>query len=239
MISVIPAIDILDGKCVRLTKGDFSTGRIYHDDPLELARQFEDAGFKRLHVVDLDGTQQKEIVNWKILEKIALHTSFIIDYGGGIRTDKDVDIAFSSGASLITAGSITIKNRELAISWLDRFGADKIILGSDVRKGEIAIEGWREASDYGIMKFLEDYQNLGFRITICTNVERDGCINGPDFTLYREIRDANPDLYIIASGGIGKIEDVYKLNEFGINAVIIGKAIYEKKIRLRELRSFL
>jgi phosphoribosylformimino-5-aminoimidazole carboxamide ribotide isomerase len=239
MITIIPAIDIIDGKCVRLSRGEFDSQKIYDQNPLEVARRFEDAGITRLHLVDLDGARTKKVVNWKVLEKIAAGTGLTIDFGGGIRSDDDLQIAFESGAAMITAGSIAVKKPETVRNWLQRFGEEKIILGTDVKDRRIAIHGWQEASDLELMSFLENYIQQGVRQTICTDVSKDGMLTGPAFELYREIKDAFPQLKVVASGGVSRIGDVEQLNDEGIDAVIIGKAIYEGHIQLQELKGFL
>ncbi len=239
MITIIPAIDIIDGKCVRLSKGDYDTKKIYNNDPLDVAKRFEDAGIKRLHMVDLDGAREKRLINYRILEKIADKTRLDIDFGGGIQSDEDLYIAFSSGAKQITAGSIAVKNRELSLSWLQKYGQERIILGADAKDGKVAVSGWQENSDYDLIPFLKDYWKLGFKYTISTNVDKDGMLVGPDFDMYRQIKEQLPNIYLIASGGISKVSDIEKLSEMKIDAVIVGKAIYENKIKLEELKPFL
>lgn len=238
MIRIIPAIDVIDGNCVRLSEGDFDTKRIYYKDPLDIARKFEDSGLKYLHLVDLDGARQKKIVNFKVLEKIAGKTSLVIDFGGGIQSNKDISIAFESGAKAITAGSIMIKNESLALEWLSGYGAEKIILGADVKDGTVAISGWQEKSTLELVPFLNKQVANGFLTTICTDVSKDGLLAGPAFSLYEEIKQELPDLFLIASGGVSKISDIEKLQKLGIDAVIIGKAIYEGKVTLKDLESF-
>lgn len=239
MITIIPAIDVIEGKCVRLTKGDYNTKKIYNDDPLEVAQMFEKAGIKRLHMVDLDGANQKHIVNGATLDRIARGTSLQIDFGGGLRSDEDMQVAFSYGAHQITAGSIAVKNRNLVIGWLEKYGGDKVILGADVNHEKIAVSGWQEQTEIDVMNFLTEYIGLGVKTIICTDIAKDGMLNGPSFDLYKRIQDKFPELEIIASGGISKIEDVMKLNEMDISGVIIGKAIYENKINLEELKPYL
>ena len=239
MITIIPAIDIIEGKCVRLSKGDYDTKKIYNNDPLDVAKRFEDNGIKRLHMVDLDGARLKRLVNYRILEKVAEKTSLSIDFGGGIQSNEDLHIAFSSGAKQVTAGSIAVKNRELALSWLHTYGRERIILGADAKEGKVAVSGWQENSDYDLIPFLKDYWKAGFKYTISTNVDKDGMLNGPDFDLYRKIKDQLPELYLIASGGISAIGDIEKLDDMNIDAVIVGKAIYENRIKLEELKPFL
>lgn len=239
MIRIIPAIDIIDGNCVRLSEGDFDTKKVYYKDPLDVAKMFEDNGVKFLHMVDLDGARRKKIINYKVLERVAGGTSLTIDFGGGVQSDQDINIAFNSGAYAITAGSIMIKNEELALKWLDQFGPEKIILGADVKDGAIAISGWQEKSNLELLPFLEKQQKRGFKSTICTDVSKDGLLTGPAFDLYKEIKEQLPDLFLIASGGVSKMADIEQLSEMQIDAVIVGKAIYEGKITLKDLEPFL
>ncbi len=239
MITIIPAIDVIDGKCVRLTKGDYDTKKIYNDDPLEVAKMFEQAGIKRLHMVDLDGAKQKHIVNRATLDRVARGTNLQIDFGGGLKSDEDLQAAFSCGAHQITAGSIAVKNKDQVNNWLEKFGGDKIILGADVNNEKIAVSGWQEKTDIDLMNFLAEYIHHGIKTIICTDIAKDGMLTGPSFDLYKKIQDKFPDLEIIASGGISRIDDVIKLNEMEIGGVIIGKAIYENKIHLKELKPYL
>jgi len=239
MITIIPAIDIIAGRCVRLSRGDYKTQKVYNENPLEVARQFADAGITRLHLVDLDGARLKQVVNWKVLESIAGGTELQVDFGGGIRTDEDVRIAFESGARQITAGSIAVIDRAKVLDWLKVFGGDKIILGADVKERKLAIHGWQESAQLDLLPFLEDYQKQGIRQTICTDIARDGMLSNPAFELYREIKQQFPKLTLIASGGISRIDDIYQLQDDGIDGVIIGKALYEGRIRLPELKGFL
>lgn len=239
MITIIPAIDIIEGKCVRLSRGEFDTQKVYDRNPLDVAKRFEDFGVRRLHLVDLDGARARRIVNWKILEAIAAETELVIDFGGGVQTDEDLRIAFESGAAMITAGSIAVKEPERVQDWLKRYGAAQIILGADVKQGRIAVHGWQEESDRDLFRFLEDYLGMGISQTICTDVERDGMLAGPAFELYGEIKNAFPGLQLIASGGIGAIDDIIRLTSDGIDGVIIGKAIYEGRIQLAQLKEFL
>jgi len=239
MITIIPAIDIIDGKCVRLSRGDFDSQKIYNENPLEVARQFAGTGITRLHLVDLDGARQKRVVNWKVLESIAAGTPLQIDFGGGIRDDEDVRIAFESGARQITAGSIAVNQPDKVCDWLKIFGSEKIILGADVKDRKIAIHGWQEESTLDVLDFLRDYQQKGARQTICTDVACDGMLTGPAFELYREIKREFANLFLIASGGVGRFDDVVRLQEDGIDGVIIGKALYEGRISLAELKGLL
>ncbi len=239
MIQIIPAIDIIDGKCVRLTQGDYAQKKIYNENPLEVAKMFESAGLKRLHLVDLDGAKQKHIVNYKVLESISTHTSLVIDFGGGLASDSDLKIAFDSGASMITGGSIAIKNEELFLSWLETYGAEKIILGADAKDEKIAISGWQEDSEVSIFDFLEKYISKGIRQTISTDVAKDGLLQGPSFELYDKIQLKFPQLKLIASGGVSEMADIEKLNNQHIFGVIVGKAIYENRISLKQIEQFL
>ena len=233
---IIPAIDIIEGKCVRLSKGDYDTKKIYNEDPLEVAQQFEDAGLQYLHLVDLDGAKAKHIVNWKILEKLATKTSLKIDFGGGIKSDDDLRIAFESGAQQITGGSIAVKEPVKFISWITAYGAEKIILGADAMDGKIAVSGWQEESDLEIEAFIKDYVTKGIEYVISTDISKDGMLEGPSFELYQSILEKLPDLKLIASGGVSSIEDLVKLKEHGLEGAIVGKAIYEGFIRLEELK---
>jgi phosphoribosylformimino-5-aminoimidazole carboxamide ribotide isomerase len=239
MITIIPAIDIIDGKCVRLSKGDYDTKKIYNNDPLDMAKQFEDAGIKRLHMVDLDGAKEKRVINYRILEKVAGKTSLDIDFGGGVQSDEDLHIIFSSGAKQVTAGSAAVNNREMTLNWLNHYGQERIILGADAKNGKIAVSGWQENSQYDLIPFLKEYARSGFKYTISTNVDKDGMLEGPDFDIYARIKDELPSMYLIASGGIGEMSHIEKLNEMGIDAVIVGKAIYENHIKLEDLKDFL
>lgn len=239
MIELIPAIDIIDGKCVRLSKGEYDSKKVYNENPLEVAKEFEANGLKRLHVVDLDGAASKHIVNYRTLEQLAGHTSLTIDFGGGIKTDDDLHIAFDSGAQMVTLGSIAIKNPELFERWLKTYGNERIILGADAKNGKIAVSGWKEESETELMDFLARYIAKGVSKVLCTDISRDGMMEGPATDLYREIMQAHPDIHLIASGGVSNIDDIYRLDEAGIPAVVFGKAIYEGRIRLKELTSLL
>lgn len=234
MIELIPAIDMIDGKCVRLTQGDYDTQKVYNEDPLEVAKMFEDHGIRRLHVVDLDGARQGRIINYRMLERLATRTSLIIDFGGGLKQEGDLEIAFESGAQMVTGGSIAVKNPEIFTSWITKFGPEKIILGADAKDKMIAISGWEETTDKELIPFIQDYYDKGITKTICTDISRDGMLQGPAIELYKEIREQIPLLYLIASGGVSSIQDIEKLAEAGIPAVIFGKAIYEGKIQLKD-----
>jgi len=234
-MTIIPAIDIIDGKCVRLVQGDYSQKKIYNERPLEVAKQFEDAGLKRLHLVDLDGAKAGAVKNWKVLETIAGKTSLVIDFGGGIKTSKDVRIVFDSGAVLATIGSIAVTNKEEFANWITEFGARKFFLGADVKDEKIAIHGWQQTSDEWVYDFIEKYIQLGIKQVFCTDVSKDGKLEGPAIDLYKNIIGKFPGLHFIASGGVSSMKDVDKLEEAGCKAVIIGKAIYENRIKLSDL----
>lgn len=238
MIEIIPAIDIIDGKLVRLTKGDYDSKKEYSQDPLEVARRFEDIGLHRLHVVDLDGAKGGHIVNYKVLEQIASQTSLTVDFGGGIKSDDDVRIAFESGAQMITGGSIAVRQPQVFLSWLHRYGADRVILGADIKEGCIAVQGWLESSDARWQTFLESYVQRGVRKVISTDISRDGMLSGPSIELYKDMMTGFPELYVIASGGVSCMSDVLQLDAAGVPAVIMGKAIYEGRITMQELADY-
>ena len=231
MIELIPAIDIIEGKCVRLTKGDYDTKKVY-GDPLEMAQQFEDLGMRRLHVVDLDGAKSKHVVNLAALRAITAHTGLIVDFGGGVKTDEDLERVYEAGASLVTVGSIAVTNPELYLKWLEKYGADRLILGADVRNGRVSINGWKEDSDVLLEDFLLRYMKEGTRNVLCTEISRDGTLAGPDIDLYRSIMVRYPQCRLIASGGVGGTEDILALDVAGIPSVVFGKAFYEGKISL-------
>lgn len=239
MIELIPAIDIIEGKCVRLSQGEYCSKKIYKEDPLEMAKELEDYGIRRLHVVDLDGAASKHIVNYRTLERIATYTSLVIDFGGGVKSDEDLDIAFKSGAQMVTGGSIAVLQPETFCGWIQTYGADRIILGADVKGTRIAVNGWKDDSDCEIFPFLENYNEKGVTKVICTDISCDGMLEGPSFPLYEEIKERIPQLYLIASGGVGNIEDIRKLEQAGVPAVIFGKALYEGYIALNDLKDFL
>ena len=249
---IIPAIDIIEGKCVRLTKGDYNTKKIYNENPLEVAKEFEDAGIEYLHVVDLDGAKASKIINYKVLEGIASKTNLKIDFGGGLKSDQDLEIAFNSGANQITGGSIAVKNATVFESWIAKFGAEKIILGADfypdTKGGKIATNGWQEESSLQLIPFINDYQSKGIQYVICTDISKDGMLQGPSFKIYEEILSVQTQsssirsdsrIKLIASGGISTFEELPKLAELGCEGVIIGKAIYENKISLKQLENFI
>lgn len=239
MIEVIPAIDLIDGKCVRLSQGDYSQIVVYNNDPLEVAKRFEAAGVTRLHLVDLDGAKAQHIVNHKVLERIAVYTNLIIDFGGGLKSDEDVQIAFDYGAQMITGGSIAVKSPETLLRWITTFGADQIILGADVKEEKIAVSGWTEQTDLEWKPFIQNYMQHGLDKVICTDISRDGMLQGPSIELYRQMLAQLPDVYLIASGGVSSFADLRALEEIGIPAVIVGKAFYEGKISLKEISRLL
>jgi phosphoribosylformimino-5-aminoimidazole carboxamide ribotide isomerase len=237
---IIPAIDIIDGKCVRLTKGDYSTKKIYNENPLEIAKQFEDHGIEYLHLVDLDGAKASHIVNYKVLETLANKTKLKIDFGGGLKSNEDLKIAFNSGANQITGGSIAVKNKATFLNWLSVYGSEKIILGADTINGRIAIQGWLEESEHTINDFVSTYIKQGVSYIICTDISKDGMLEGPAFDLYEKMILSNTNqLKLIASGGISNINELPKLKSIGCEGVIIGKAIYENKISMKELEQFI
>ena len=231
---IIPAIDIIDGKCVRLTKGDYTTKKIYNENPLEIAKSFEDNGIQFLHVVDLDGAKSNRIINYKILEKLASKTTLAIDFGGGLKSEKDVEIAFESGAKQITGGSIAAKNRSEFVGWINRYGAEKVILGADCKDRKIATDGWLEESDTDVIEFIQSYEQNGIRDVISTDISKDGMLEGPSINLYKDILNQT-HINLIASGGVSNINDLYRLKDIGCSGVIIGKAIYEGRITMKEL----
>lgn len=237
-MELIPAIDLIEGKCVRLTQGDYSTRKVYNEDPLEIALQFEDVGVGRLHVVDLDGAKAGKIVNYKVLERLASRTRLTIDFGGGLKLDEDLRIAFDSGAQMVTGGSIAVKNPARFLSWLGQYGGERIILGADAKDKKIAVSGWEEGTDLQLIPFVKDYQAKGVQKIICTDISRDGMLQGPAIDLYKEIKEEVEGLYIIASGGVSSMRDIERLDEAGIPAVIFGKAIYEGRIQMNEIEKY-
>lgn len=236
---IIPAIDIIDGNCVRLSKGDYATKKIYNENPLEVAKQFEAHGITYLHLVDLDGAKSKHIVNHKILENITSQTSLKVDFGGGLKTDEDLRIAFESGASQITGGSIAVKNPDIFKTWIKEYGADKIILGADAHHRKIAISGWLEESDDDVVSFIKKYEKEGTQYVICTDISKDGMLEGPSFDLYKEILANTENINLIASGGISTFDELPKLASMGCEGTIIGKAIYENRITLKQLENYI
>ena len=239
MIELIPAIDLINGKCVRLTQGDYNTKKVYGNDPLEIAKMFEGSGLKRLHLVDLDGAREGKIINYKTLNLISSRTSLVIDFGGGLKSDKDAEIAFENGAFMITGGSVAVKAPLIFDSWLKRYGAERIILGADAKDEKIAISGWQETTTTDLVPFIKALYSRGIKKVICTDISRDGMLQGPSTELYVKIRQAIPDVYLIASGGVGSVKDIETLDKAGIHAVIFGKAIYEGRIRLQDLEKLI
>ncbi len=238
-MEIIPAIDIIDGKCVRLTQGDYGQKKIYNENPLEVARQFEAAGIRRLHLVDLDGARQKCIVNVQVLETLASQTSLHIDFGGGVQTEQDMQQAFRAGAAQVTGGSIAVRAPEVFLRWLTQYGSEKIILGADARDRQVAISGWQESVATDVVDFVKDYQQQGIRYVICTDVAKDGLLQGPSFALYKEMLQKIPSIQLIASGGVTTVDDLRQLRELGVYGAIIGKALYEGRIKLTDLEEFL
>ena len=234
MIELIPAIDIIAGKCVRLTKGDYDQKSEY-GEPIEMAREFERIGFKRLHMVDLDGAKSKHIVNSKVLSQVTSETSLTVDFGGGIKTHNDIEAAFKAGAKMVTIGSIAVTQPTLFTWWLSKYGPDRIILGADVRNGKISINGWKDDSTEDLLPFLKKYVDAGVKNVLCSEISKDGTLTGPAFELYADVMKKYPDLHLIASGGVSSIDDIKALDAIGVPAVVFGKAIYEGKIDLKEL----
>ena len=239
MIELIPAIDIIDGKCVRLSQGDYNSKKVYNENPVEVAKELEAHGIRRLHVVDLDGAVSHHVVNYRTLEQIASRTSLVIDFGGGVKSDEDLVIAFESGAQMITGGSIAVQNPERFCHWLQTYGSERIILGADVKDHKIAVNGWKDESACELFPFLKEYIHKGIEKVICTDISCDGMLAGPSIELYKEILAEYPALYLIASGGVSNIGDIEALHEAGVPAVIFGKALYEGHITLKDLRRFI
>lgn len=235
---IIPAIDIIDGKCVRLTQGDYNQKKIYNENPLEVAKEFEDAGLKYLHIVDLDGAKAGKIINWKVLEKVANNVSLNIDFGGGVKSDQDIELAFKSGARQVTCGSIAVKNPIKVLEWADTYGRDKLILGADVKERNVAISGWTEKTTLSIEDLIHKYMADGLDHVICTDIATDGMLQGPNIELYKDLLRIFPTIKLIASGGVSSIDDLTELKEIGVDGAILGKAIYEGRITLQELKSF-
>lgn len=238
MIRIVPAIDLIDSKCVRLTQGDYNQKKVYNEDPLEVAKMFEDAGIKYLHLVDLDGARQKHVVNHKVLERITGQTNLSVDFGGGIKTDEDLSLVLGCGASQATIGSVAVTHPDLFESWIKKYGSEKIILGADAKNGKIAVSGWMDVTDVDIFDFFDMYRRKSVEYVLCTDISRDGMLQGTAIDLYVQLVDRFPDMKIIASGGVTKAEEIDQLNEKGLFAVIIGKAIYEGRISLKELEKF-
>jgi phosphoribosylformimino-5-aminoimidazole carboxamide ribotide isomerase len=236
MIELIPAIDLIDGKCVRLTKGAYDSKKIYNEDPVAQAREFEALGFKRLHVVDLDGAKSKHVVNDDVLRRITEATSLTVDFGGGIKTEEDIEKAFNAGAAMVTVGSIAVTKPELFMGWMEKYGAERMILGADVRQGKVSINGWLEDSEEDLLPFLKKYVDRGIKNVLCTEISKDGTLQGPATALYVEIMKAYPELHLIASGGVASNNDIEELDAKGIPAVVFGKAYYEGKIKVEGLK---
>lgn len=239
MIELIPAIDIIDGKCVRLTKGDYATSKVYNEDPVEVALEIESYGLGRLHVVDLDGAKSKHVVNHRVLHRIASRTSLKIDFGGGIKSDEDLVIAFENGAQMVTVGSVASQQPELFLKWLEAYGGEKMILGADTRDGFISVNGWQEESRQELLPYLGEYIGHGVRNVLCTDIHKDGMLQGPSVGLYRQIMADYPTLHLIASGGVSSLDDIRELDEAGIPAVVFGKALYEGRFTLKQLSDFM
>ncbi len=237
-MQIIPAIDLIDGKCVRLTEGDYAQKKIYNEDPLEVAKAFEGIGLMRLHLVDLDGAKAGEVVNWKVLEKIANQTQLIIDFGGGIKKENTLQTVFDTGANYATIGSLAVKNRAVFEEWIERFGADAFMLGADVFEEKIAIGGWIEKTNIDVYEFIQSYMNKGITQIFCTDIQKDGKLAGPSIDLYKKIIEQFPTLQLIASGGVSNMEDLHALRTIGCTGAIVGKAIYENRITLEELARF-
>jgi phosphoribosylformimino-5-aminoimidazole carboxamide ribotide isomerase len=236
---IIPAIDIIEGKCVRLSKGDYNTKKIYNENPLEVAKMFQDHGIKHLHLVDLDGAKASHIVNYKVLENIASKTSLSIDFGGGLKSNEDLKIAFESGANQITGGSIAVKNPTIFKEWLHTYGSDKIILGADATNEKVAVGGWLEESEEELIPFIQNYEKEGVSYVICTDISKDGMLQGPSFKLYEKILKETSTIKLIASGGISTFDELPKLAEMGCEGTIVGKAIYEERISMKQLENFI
>lgn len=240
MIELIPAIDLIEGKCVRLSQGDYDSKKVYNENPLEVARRFESWGIRRLHMVDLDGAASQHIVNYKTLEEVATHTSLVIDFGGGLKSDDDLRIAFECGAQMVTGGSIAVRNPEIFEGWIKQYGPERIILGADVRDREVAISGWKSKGGIDLTALLEKYVGgKGITKVICTDIARDGMLKGCNIDLYKEILSLYPQLYLVASGGVSNMADVLALEKAGIPAVIFGKALYEGRISQKEIQDFI
>lgn len=239
MIELIPAIDLIDGKCVRLSQGDYGSKRVYNENPIEVALELEAHGIQRLHIVDLDGAASQHVVNYRTLDQIAGRTSLKIDFGGGIKSDEDLAIAFDNGAQMVTLGSVAVKHPDLFERWLARYGNERIILGADTRNGKIAVNGWKEESTQELMPFLTDYTGRGVTKVLCTDISKDGMLEGPATELYRDILTAHPGIHLIASGGISCMDDIRTLDKAGIPAVVFGKALYEGRITLNELSNYI
>jgi len=239
MITIIPAIDIIDGKCVRLQQGNYNLKKVYEEDPLQAAKKFEDQGVKRLHIVDLDGAKASHVVNYNTLERITSQTSLIVDFGGGIKTDCDLKIVFDCGAKMAVIGSVAVTERDLFQDWLFAYGPDKMILGADIKGGRIAVSGWTNVTDITLIDFLQYYKCMGIKQVLCTDISKDGMMQGSAVSLYTQMVKDFPAMQIIASGGISSVEEIHQLNDAGISGAIIGKSLYEGRIKLEELKEFL
>ena len=239
MITIIPAIDIIDGKCVRLSQGDYEQKKVYNENPLEVAKMFEDNGITRLHLVDLDGAKAKHVVNARVLDQIATKTKLTIDFGGGIKSDDDLKLVFNCGAEQATVGSVAITNKDLFFKWLQHYGSEKLILGADVKDRKIAVSGWLDVTEVKLNSFLEEYKTKGVSYVLCTDISKDGMLQGTAMDLYKELNEVFPTLKVIASGGITNISEIEELNNMGVYGVIIGKAIYEGRILLKDLKKFI
>lgn len=239
MIRVIPAIDIIEGKCVRLTQGDYSQKKVYGADPLDMALRFEGAGLRFLHLVDLDGAREKKVINYRIVERIASKTSLIVDFGGGIASDDDIHVAFECGVAKVNIGSVAVKKEELCLEWIERYGAERIILSADARKEKIAVSGWQEDTDISVYDLVEKYRTAGITEVACTDIECDGMLQGASHELYRSLREKFSDMKIIASGGVSSIKEIEELGELGLDGAIVGRAIYEGRIQLADFSQFL
>jgi phosphoribosylformimino-5-aminoimidazole carboxamide ribotide isomerase len=238
-MEIIPAIDIIEGKCVRLTKGDYEQKKVYNENPLEVAKEFEDTGLKRLHLVDLDGAKAGDVKNWKVLEQLASKTELFIDFSGGISTNKNVRICFNSGATYAAVGSIAVKNEKELTAWLIEYGVEKFIIGADVKEEKLAIKGWTETTDTTVFNLIENYKTKGVKQFFCTDISKDGLLQGTGIDLYKRILNSHPSIDLIASGGVSSIDDLLQLREAGCSGAIVGKAIYEKRILLKDLKQFI
>lgn len=237
-MEVIPAIDVMEGKCVRLEQGSFLSKKSYHEDPLEVAQKFESAGFRRVHLVDLDGARQKRVVHWKILERIATRTGLAVEFGGGLASDNDVRVAFECGADRIVGGSVAVKEKERFLAWLEHYGPEKVLLGADSMDGKVRVSGWEEETGKHLIDLLHEYREAGVKIAIVTDIAKDGLLQGPSIDLYKRLRDECPELTLIASGGVSSVKDLHDLEATGVAGVVVGKAIYEGRITFAELQPF-
>lgn len=237
MIELIPAIDLIEGKCVRLTKGDYDSKKVYNEDPVEQAKEFEKLGFKRLHMVDLDGAKSKHVVNDAVLKAVTQATNLVVDFGGGIKTEDDIQKVFDAGAAMVTVGSVAVTHPEMFLGWLDKFGAERIILGADVRNGKVSINGWKEDSSEDLLPFLKTYVAHGVKNVLCTEISKDGTLAGPAVELYKRIMEEYPSMHLIASGGVSCTEDIINLQDENIPAVVFGKAYYEGRIDIQQLKT--